>query len=48
MAKFILAYHGGGMPETEAEQAAVMAAWGAWFGNLGCSGVRRRQSGGDD
>ncbi|ETX00178.1 MAG: hypothetical protein ETSY2_39580 [Candidatus Entotheonella gemina] len=35
MAKFVLAYHGGGMPETEAEQAEVMAAWGAWFGGLG-------------
>ena len=35
MAKFVLAYHGGGMPETEAEQAAVMAAWGAWFSGLG-------------
>jgi len=23
------------MPETEAEQAAVMQAWGAWFGTLG-------------
>ncbi len=34
MAKFVLAYHGGGMPETEAEQAEMMAAWGAWFGGL--------------
>ena len=23
------------MPETQAEQAAVMQAWGAWFGALG-------------
>ena len=30
MARFLLAYHGGGMPESEEEQARVMAAWGAW------------------
>jgi len=35
MPKYVLAYHGGGMPETEAEQAQVMEAWGAWFGQLG-------------
>jgi len=35
MPKYVLAYHGGGMPESEAEQAAVMEAWGAWFGSLG-------------
>ncbi len=35
MAKYVFAYHGGGMPETEEEQAAVMAAWGAWMGGLG-------------
>jgi len=35
MPKYVLAYHGGSMPESEAEQAAVMAAWGAWFGSLG-------------
>ncbi len=35
MPKYVLAYHGGGMPESEAEQASVMAAWGAWFGSLG-------------
>ena len=36
MAKFVLTYHGGtGMPEAEAEQQEVMAAWGAWFGGLG-------------
>ncbi|MGI9607883.1 MAG: YciI family protein [Acidimicrobiales bacterium] len=37
MAKYVLAYHGGGMPETEAEQAAVMEAWGAWFGSMGAA-----------
>lgn len=35
MPKYILAYHGGGTPESESEQAAAMAAWGAWFGTLG-------------
>ena len=35
MAKYVLAYHGGGMPETEAEQAAVMQAWGQWFESMG-------------
>ncbi|MGI9603769.1 MAG: hypothetical protein ACR2QE_17935 [Acidimicrobiales bacterium] len=36
MPKYVLAYHGGGgMPETEAEQAELMKTWGAWFGDLG-------------
>ena len=35
MPKYILGYHGGSMPESEAEQAAVLAAWGAWFEQLG-------------
>lgn len=35
MPKYLLAYHGGGMPETPEEGAAVMAAWGAWMGGLG-------------
>ncbi len=35
MAKYLLAYHGGGMPETEEALAASMAAWGAWMGGLG-------------
>ena len=35
MPKYLLAYHGGGMPESKAEQEAAMAAWGAWFGSLG-------------
>jgi hypothetical protein len=35
MTNFLFAYTGGSMPETEQEQAAVMAAWGAWFGQLG-------------
>lgn len=35
MAKYLLAYHGGGMAETPEETEAVMAAWGAWMGSLG-------------
>ncbi len=35
MANFVLLYTGGGMAESEAAQAAVMQAWGAWFGGLG-------------
>ena len=35
MANFVLLYSGGSMPETQAEQAEVMQAWGAWFGQLG-------------
>ena len=36
MPKYVLAYHGGGtMPESEAEQAAIMEAWGAWFAGMG-------------
>ena len=35
MPKYVFAYHGGSMPETADAQAAVMAAWGAWFGSLG-------------
>jgi len=39
MANFVLLYSGGSMPETEAEQAAVMQAWMAWFGELGSAVV---------
>jgi hypothetical protein len=35
MANFVLAYRGGSVPETEAEQQAVMEAWMGWFGGLG-------------
>ena len=37
MANFVLLYSGGSMPESPAEQAEVMQAWGAWFGSLGSS-----------
>jgi hypothetical protein len=35
MAKYLLLYTGGSMPESESEQATVMQAWQAWFGKLG-------------
>ena len=35
MADYVLLFSGGGMPEGEAAQAAVMAAWDAWFKELG-------------
>jgi hypothetical protein len=37
MAKFVLLYSGGSMGEDEAAQAAIMQAWGAWFGQLGAA-----------
>ena len=35
MANFVLLYSGGSMPASEAEQAAVLQAWGAWYTGLG-------------
>ena len=35
MTNYVLVYSGGGIPETEAEQNAVMAAWSAWYEGLG-------------
>jgi hypothetical protein len=35
MAKNVVVFKGGGMPQTEEETQQVMAAWGAWFGQLG-------------
>jgi hypothetical protein len=36
MANFLLLYTGGGnMPQTEAEQAAIIKAWTDWFTGLG-------------
>jgi hypothetical protein len=35
MANYLLLYSGGSMPETPAEQEAVIQAWTAWFGKLG-------------
>jgi len=35
MANYLLTYYGGSMPGTREEQARVMQAWMAWFGQLG-------------
>lgn len=35
MANYVLVFTGGGMPESEEEQASVLAAWGAWYTELG-------------
>ena len=34
MPKYILAYHGGSMPETPEEGAKVMEAWNNWYGAI--------------
>ena len=39
MANFVLLYSGGSMAQSEAEQAAIMDAWGAWFGKIGSAVV---------
>jgi hypothetical protein len=35
MPNYLLAYHGGKMPESKEEQSKVMAAWGQWMQKLG-------------
>ena len=35
MGKFVLVFSGGGMPESEEEQAKVLESWGAWYQGLG-------------
>jgi hypothetical protein len=35
MANYVLIYSRGSMPQSEAERAASMQAWGAWYGGLG-------------
>ena len=35
MAKYLFAYRGGSMPEGEAAQAQVVAAWESWFHSIG-------------
>ena len=37
MPKFVFAYHGGGVPDTPEKQEQVMAAWGAWYGEMGAA-----------
>ena len=39
MAKFLLVYHGGSMPETQEEGMKVMAEWMAWFEGMGTAVV---------
>ncbi len=39
MSKYLLLYHGGVMPETDEETAAVMKAWGSWYTQLGTAVV---------
>jgi hypothetical protein len=35
MAKYLLLYRGGSMPETDEERGQVMKAWDGWFQELG-------------
>ena len=35
MAKYLFVYHGGRKPESDAEIAKVMDAWGQWLGSMG-------------
>lgn len=39
MTNFVLIYSGGTIPESKDEQAAVMAAWGAWYEKMGAAVV---------
>ena len=39
MAKYLLAYHGGGMPETDEERNRVLQQWEKWFHSLGSAVV---------
>jgi hypothetical protein len=39
MAKYLFAYHGGSMADTEEERNAQMAKWGQWFQELGAAVV---------
>ena len=35
MAKYLFVFHGGSKPESKAEQARVMDAWGKWMSAMG-------------
>lgn len=37
MTKYLLGYHGGGMPDTLEQGDKVMKAWNSWMGTLGTS-----------
>lgn len=39
MAKYLILYRGGAQPQSEDEGKAVMAAWTAWFDELGAAVV---------
>jgi len=39
MGNYVFAYLGGAMAATDEEREAAMAAWGAWFGQLGSAVV---------
>ena len=39
MAKYLLAYHGGTIPQDPAVIEATMAAWGAWYEGMGAAVV---------
>ncbi|MEL6570751.1 MAG: hypothetical protein AAFQ64_03775 [Pseudomonadota bacterium] len=39
MPKYLFVYHGGGVPETPEEGEKAMAAWGAWYEELGAATV---------
>ena len=37
MPRFLFAYHGGKAPDSPEEGEKIMAAWGAWFGQIGAA-----------
>ena len=37
MAKYLFVYHGGKKPESEAEVAKILDAWGSWMGSMGAA-----------
>lgn len=39
MTRFVYAYRGGAMPQTDAEREAVTAAWTAWLGGIGAAAL---------
>jgi hypothetical protein len=41
MSTYMLVYHGGSAPETDAQREAETAAWTAWFTDMGAATVDR-------
>lgn len=37
MTRYLFVYHGGKTPDTPEEGERAMAAWGAWFGQIGAA-----------